>query len=239
MNAALMTTLWRCGWPRCSGPHGRAGMSAALLCAAVLLLGGCAHTGADKTIHRYELDAQTKGAVGDGQAQQATERVLEIAQISVPQWLSGTVMYYRLAYRDGNRLAAYAYSKWTAPPAALLGDIIRTTLAVRGNWRAVVAPGSASLAAVTLNLRLEQFSQVFSRPQRSAGIVAMRATLVDNPAERVIAQQRFSVQAPAPTADAQGGVQALSQASRQLAEQLLRWVQARADERSKTQHGDG
>src|SRR5699024_291451 len=119
----------RCGWY-------------ALLCAGALLLGGCAHSGATMTVRHYDLGPPlSPAAVGDNGGHHTTGKVLGVAQISVPRWLAGTAMYYRLAYRDDNRLAAYAYSKWTAPPAVLLTDIICDTLAAHGGWRAVVKAG--------------------------------------------------------------------------------------------------
>ena len=211
----------------------------ALLCAGALLLSGCVHSGATTTVHRYDLGAAPSAVVDDRSAQHDTGKVLGMAQISAPRWLAGTAMYYRLAYRDDNRLAAYAYSKWTAPPAVLLAGIIRDTLATQGGWRAVVKAESAAAAAVTLHLRLTQFSQVFTQPQHSVGIVEMSATLAADHAERVVAQQRFRVQVAAPTADAEGGVQALGTASRELAARLQHWVQAQAADHSTGPHADG
>lgn len=212
---------------------------AAVLCFAVLVLGGCAFTARPVVHHHYTLGVPPLSADGAGGAQHSNGKVLRVARIDVPQWLAGTAMYYRLAYRPGSSLAAYAYSDWAAPPATLVHSIIRRTLAAGGNWQAVVGPGTPAVADASLHLRLGQFSQVFARPNKSAGIIEATATLVANRSSQVIAQRHFRVPVPAPSPNARGGAEALGQASRQLARSLLDWIQASMDsphhERSQTQ----
>jgi cholesterol transport system auxiliary component len=154
-------------------------------------------------------------------------KILEVAQISVPEWLSGTAMYYRLDYRDDNQLAAYAQSDWIAPPAAMLEPILRRSLA-GGGWRAVIGPRNPATADASLQLRLDDFSQAFAQPGESEGVLDATATLIDSHNDRVIAQKHFHVEVAAATADAQGGAEALAEASRKFAAQVQGWAQAAA-----------
>jgi len=57
--------------------------------------------------------------------------------------------------------------------------------------------------------------------------VRLRATLVDagGGRDRLAAQQRFTVQRPAPTADAAGGVRALTAATDAAAQDVAAWIQ--------------
>jgi len=78
-----------------------------------------------------------------------------------------------------------------------------------------------------LRIELEEFSHVFETPAQSHGAVRLRATLLQNTAagERLLGQRSISVQRPAPTPDAPGGVRALSLASDAAAAEIASWLQ--------------
>lgn len=197
--------------------------SSLLLCAGLLLFAGC--TTPTISQHYYALSGAVPATRAGSQKGSHSDKVLRIARISVPPWLAEKDMYYRLAYRKGPRLAAYAYSDWTAPPAKLLASVIRNTLAAGGGWQAVVGPGIPAAGDVSLHLRLENFSQIFVQQDQSAGVIALAATLIDSHA-RVISQKDFRVRSSAPTPDALGGVKALAKASHELAMRLRHWIRA-------------
>ena len=103
-----------------------------------------------------------------------------------------------------------------------------------GQGRAVLSgdDGLAMLAdrarmPTVLRVQLEEFSQVFESPQRSHGLLRLRALLADNSArgEVLVAQRLFVVQRPASTPDAAGGARALAEAAAQAAQELADWVQ--------------
>lgn len=199
---------------------------ALLLATTMLMLGGCIQATGTIPEHHYALGELV---VSPADAQQTTAnngQVLGITQITVPPWLAGTGFFYRLAYAENNRLAAYAYSDWVAPPASLLEPLVQDMLASASGWQAVVGPGAPAHVDASLYLRLENFSQVFTQPKQSIGIIELTATLIDSHSGQVLAQKNFHVQVAAPAPDAQGGAKALARASRQLVAQLQRWVQS-------------
>lgn len=151
---------------------------------------------------------------------------LQIARVGVPAWLQGDGMVYRLAYGNRQRVAAYADSTWAAPPADLLEPLIRNALAASGNWRAVLGPGSGAQAQFTLRVDLADFSQVFTAPQTSFGVLDATATLMDAHSARVIAQREFHFKVAAASVDAAGGAAALDAASRSFVRQLQTWLRA-------------
>jgi ABC-type uncharacterized transport system auxiliary subunit len=157
-----------------------------LLAACALILGGCVHSTKVQFTRHYALGAASAASAGETNATGANGRILEVAQISVPEWLSGTAMYYRLDYRNDNQLAAYAQSDWIAPPAAMLEPILRHRLA-GGGWRAVIGPRDPATADASLQLRLDDFSQAFAVPGDSKGVLDATATLIDSHNDRVIA----------------------------------------------------
>jgi cholesterol transport system auxiliary component len=86
-----------------------------------------------------------------------------------------------------------------------------------------------------LRAELFEFEQVFDRPDRSRGVLRLRATLEG---KGIWAQRTFAIEEPAPTADAAGGVSALTQCSDELAALIVEWVaasQASAEEAAHTQ----
>ncbi|MGH8190652.1 MAG: ABC-type transport auxiliary lipoprotein family protein [Rhodanobacteraceae bacterium] len=198
----------------------------ALLCGCVLLLGGCIHSTKPVFVRHYGLGGAEPAAATAGLASPSRRKILQVTSISVPPWLSGTGMVYRLDYRDDGRLSTYGRSNWVAPPATLLEPLIQNTLAAAGTWRAVVGPGSLATADASLHLQLDDFSQAFAQPDRSTGILDATATLIDNHDGNVIAQKHFRIEVAAATPDAQGGAKALGEASRKFATRLQQWLQA-------------
>lgn len=201
----------------------------ALLCACTLVLGGCMSTTKTRFTNHYTLGKSTPTITGTPHGQQ----VLRVSRIAVPPWLEGTAMHYRLDYRHDNRVAAYGRADWIAPPATMLENLIRNTIAAGGDWRAVVGPGSTATADADLHLQLENFSQVFAQPDQSAGFIEATATLVDDRDASVMAQKHFRVKVPASTPDAQGGAKALGEAGRQFAIQLERWLESAVENQNE------
>lgn len=202
-----------------------------LLVACALLLGGCVHSTRAQFTHHYGLGTPTSAPANSGTTN-ANGKILEIAQISVPEWLTGNAMFYRLDYENDDRLAAYAQSDWIAPPASLLEPILRHALG-GGGWRAVVGPRNPATADASLQIRLDDFSQAFAQPGNSKGVLDATATLIDSHNDSVIAQKHFHIEVAAATPDAKGGAKALAEASREFATQLQGWMQAASTGGSK------
>ena len=92
------------------------------------------------------------------------------------------------------------------------------------------AVGSAAVPATApalLRIELEEFSQLFESPTASTGLLRLRATAVQPSAqgERLMGQRSFIVQRPAPSADAAGGVRALTAATDAAVEEIDQWLQ--------------
>jgi cholesterol transport system auxiliary component len=154
---------------------------------------------------------------------------IALPEIDASMRLEGTQLLYRLGYADANELKPYAQSRWSLAPAQLLRARLRDALAVR---HTVLGPEeSATIARSearpdTLRVSLEEFSHYFASPASSVGLIRLRATLVRGApgGDRIVAQQSFTVQRPAPSADAAGGVKALAAASDAIVAELAAWV---------------
>jgi cholesterol transport system auxiliary component len=168
-------------------------------------------------------------------------------EFSTPQTslaLNSTAVLYRLAYADAQQLKPYTLARWSMPPTQLIGQRLRAQL---GLHRAVVSPGEITVARPTrvnasapasaqsplhpptmlnLHLELEEFSQLFEAPDKSSGVLRLSATLTQRSAagETLLAQRSFVVQQAAATADASGGVRALTAATDQVIQEIEAWL---------------
>ena len=196
-----------------------------------LLVAGCGAL-PDKPVRSTLYDfglgpAATAPAAGPAAAALPT---LALAEFDSNTRLDGTQILYRLGYADANELRPYGQSRWSQPPAQLLHQRLRDTLADR---RTVLGPGeSATLARSkgevpdTLRISLDEFSHYFDSQSSSVGLVRLRATLIRGATggNRVLGQKTFTVRRPAPSADAPGGVRALAAASDAAVAEVVQWL---------------
>lgn len=135
--------------------------------------------------------------------------------------LDGNAMLYRLAYADGQQLRTYTLARWAMSPAELVQQRLREGLS--GQFT-VLRPGEG--AQRVLQLELDEFSQVFDAPDKSRGLLRLRATVRQRlpSGESMMAQRTVVVQRPAPSADAAGGVRALSAATDAAVDELAQWL---------------
>jgi len=144
--------------------------------------------------------------------------------------LENQAVLYRLGYLDAQQLRPYSQARWTMPPAQLVRQRMRDRLSPQRvvlNAREGVALNRSQNTNLTLlRLELEEFSQLFSAPDASVGLLRLHATLVEiTPAgERLVAQRNLSVQRPAASADAAGGVRALTAATDAAIDELDQWL---------------
>lgn len=157
---------------------------------------------------------------------------LALSEVEAPGLVDGgTAILYRLGYADVQQLRPYTQARWSVPPAQLVGQRLRDVL---GQRRAVLAASDSAALARTagpaprlLRLELQEFTQLFQSPAASTGLVRLRATLVESTplGDSLLAQRTFSLQRPAPSADAPGGVRALAAATDALAQELDAWLE--------------
>lgn len=158
---------------------------------------------------------------------------LAVAEIEANPALDSTAVLYRLAYADAQMLHPYAQARWSMTPAQLVRQRLREHL---GQHRALLNPTdgvnrstatpSSQPAPYTLRIELEEFGQLFETPTQSVGLLRLRATLTQPgpTGEQLVAQRSVTVQQPAPSADAQGGVRALTAATDAAMREIEQWL---------------
>lgn len=201
-----------------------------ILLLLVLALAGCTLPGQPVRPAVYDFGP---GALATPLASSAASLApLAVAEIEAPAALDSTAVLYRLAYANVQQLQPYALARWSMTPAQLIRQRLRERLGQRrtllnpdgGLASAASAPGGTP--ALTLHLELEEFSQLFEAPNQSVGLLRLRATVVQaSPGgEKLLAQRSVIVQRPAPTADAPGGVHALTAATGAAVQELEQWL---------------
>ncbi len=195
-----------------------------LFLSSILVLTACALP--DKPRPATSYDFGLGAALESVAATTQNLPALVLLDVEFSPALDGTALLYRLAYADAQALHPYAQARWSMPPAQLLRQQARTQL---GATRPILAAGetlAGSATPWTLRVELEEFSQVFATPTASSGLVRLRAS-VSQPSpqgDRLIGQRWITVQRPAPTADAPGGVRALSAATQAAVAELGSWL---------------
>lgn len=146
--------------------------------------------------------------------------------------LDNMAVLYRLAYADAQELRPYSQARWTMAPAQLIEQRLRDTFSQRRPvFRAgeglALNRGQNPQLPLQLRLELEEFSHYFSTPTSSAGLLRLRATLVDvtTAGEKLVGQRSIVIQRPAASADAPGGVRALTAATDAAIAELDQWLQ--------------
>jgi len=196
------------------------------------LLAGCSAL-PDKPVRANLYDFGPGSLIAEPTTRQAALPALAIDDISTSGGaLENQAVLYRLNYQNEQELRPYTLARWAAPPAQLVRQRLREQL---GQRRSIFdARGGLALnrsqnavLPVLLRLDLEEFSQVFTAPEASVGLIRLRATLIEQATsgEKLIAQRSIVVQRPAPSADAQGGVKALTQATDAAIEEIDLWLQ--------------
>jgi cholesterol transport system auxiliary component len=197
-------------------------MKNAIAGALALTLGACSLGPAQKdTPASYDLGAPA-GASANLQRIRAS---LLVQGVGAPGWLETQSIIYRLDYLDGARQQVYANSRWAAPPAALLVQRLRSQLAAASDG-GILGLADSARADYALRIELEEFSQVFNTADASRARVVARASIV-NVSRRVLqAQKTFTVETPAASPNAEGGVRALAAASGDLVDAIVAWTAA-------------
>lgn len=202
--------------------------TAGLFCLALVALSGCAVPDRPARPAVYDFGP---GALAMPPALSPNVLpALTLAEVEATAALDSTAVLYRLAYADAQQLRPYAQARWSMAPAQLLRQRLRERLSLD---RAVLNPGESAAPgaagpseAKTLRIELEEFSQLFEAPGQSVGLLRLRATVLQATplGDRLVAQRTVLVRRPAASADAPGGVRALTVATDAAVLELEQWL---------------
>jgi ABC-type uncharacterized transport system auxiliary subunit len=139
---------------------------------------------------------------------------VRIASVRAVAPFEATDMQYRLAYRNAAEISVFAASRWAATPA----EMFRKQLLRAANEKS----GKCSL-----DIEIQEFTQVFSVREASDARIELRAWLFANSSR--VATRGLSVVEPHAGADAVSGAAAFARAADRAIGELGAWVSAQAD----------
>jgi cholesterol transport system auxiliary component len=180
------------------------------------LLGACATSKQQSTAY-YDLGS-TRTAQAAAPA--AALPPLAIAEINAPAWLDSPMMYYRLSYANDQEPRPYADSRWNTPPAQLFAQRLKSRIGQAGG--AVLSASDGATNVPVVRIETDEFMQRFDSPGQSSAQVTMRVAVLNN--RLLVAHRTFSRQVAAQSADAAGGVRALSEASDVAIADIIAWL---------------
>ncbi len=182
-----------------------------------LLLNGCFGGGNQRLEPAvYDLFGSVSGSIGNADpAEPVTGLTLRLAEVQAPAWQNTPAMQYRLTYAEPAQRLVYAESRWAAPPAELLEQLVRRQDVVR---RSRYEAGGCQL-----HLNLDEFIQIFDAPGSSRALIEVQVALLAPGNTRPIARQSFRM-APAAGGEAKSGVAGFVIAARDLGKELNIWL---------------
>ncbi len=195
----------------------------------LLALTGCALPSHPARPAIYDFGPGAKTILSAVDADRLTPLV--VAEVEANAALDSNAVLYRLAYADDQQLRPYAQARWSMTPAQLIRQRLRERL---GQHRLLLNPedngwsgaSAQSSPPLTLRVELEEFSQLFEAPDKSVGLLRLRATLTQpsTTGPKLLAQHSLVTQHDAPSADAFGGVRAMTAATDAAVLEIEQWL---------------
>lgn len=173
--------------------------------AMAAILAGCAGSGASPLPRTFDLGVETPAA------RLPAVRVAPVRSVAP---FDGVDMHYRLAWRNASELAAYAHSRWAAPP----GELLRKQL-MRATDEGVAKCG--------LEVELHEFSQMFASSGASQVRVEFQTALIGTKGR--IASRGWTLTEGDAGADAASGAGAFARAADKAVAEVGAWIAAQAD----------
>ena len=138
---------------------------------------------------------------------------LRIGSVRALAPFDSTDMQYRLAYRNAAEVAAFANSRWAAPPA----DMIRKQL---------LRATEEGAGRCTLAVEVQEFSQVFASPAESEARIEMHIVL--SSVAKTVSKQIAAIDGKAGP-DAVSGASGFARAASRAIAELSSWVAAQQE----------
>ena len=194
--------------------------------AMTLALAGCASSSKSKA-NNDQFDFGPLGAPV-AQMPQAPIAAVVVMDVTGSPALENERMLYRLNYADPLQARTYANSRWSANPLILVTQRIKARLAQAG-VKVLSATDTMNNVPI-LRIELDDFTHAFASTAQSEGQVVLRASVFRG--HTLLDQKTISRAAPAPSADAAGGVRALAASTDAAAADIAAWL-AGIDTRAK------
>lgn len=162
-------------------------------------------------------------------ASESCAQVLSLHNVAVSApWTTSDMLYTQTEHQ----ISSFAYNRWTAAPATLIGNALLESLQRSGLYRGVLNPTSPGSPDIILSISLDKGPiQIF--PPQSAGknsqatssreVIALSASLISANSGELLASKAFS-QTRQAAPNPYGGVQATNEIVGKLIGQIIDWL---------------
>lgn len=163
----------------------------------LLLASGCIYTPSQLALHDFGVS-------------RATPLSSPVAiSVKAPQWLSDQAIHYRLLYSSPTQVRAYTLDRWLAPVPELFQQKLLS---------------SGKNFNYALVIQLVDFEQQFVAPDKARVLVGFTAEAWSLDNTRLIGKQKFLLEQPTVTADANGAVNGFATLTGQAADRIQQWL---------------
>lgn len=187
------------------------------LISAVMALAGC--SGTAPAIKEYTI--LPSKAVHRPSVPLVNGSLRIAAAKTIPSLASKNIYYLRGRGEAGR----YLYSRWSDTPASLIERSLTSSLQERGIFGILLSPTSTARSSYILESDLNAFYHRFHDDGTSEGYIDITYRLIESDNKKVIASKRFVITSPSLSADAKGGVTALTDATRRLCDESALWLE--------------
>jgi cholesterol transport system auxiliary component len=186
----------------------------------ILLLSGCATV--KPPITEYKIISSTIDFKKYEPSANCRDKSLKIAQAFSPNSLMSLNMDY---VESENRVFSYTKSQWQEDPNSAITQELLKNIRNSALFSNVESSKSRSKSDWILETNIEEFVQFFSKDMKSSYVnVLITLTIVDTKTGFVVATKTFNSKVDAKTLDAEGGVEALSNALSSVILQNIEWL---------------
>ncbi|MBS0358483.1 MAG: membrane integrity-associated transporter subunit PqiC [Proteobacteria bacterium] len=147
------------------------------------------------------------------------ESMLVSIPTASPAYQSSRMIYVEKPYE----LKSFANHRWVAAPSDMLLPLLVRSIQNTGRFHAVVSAPFVGLTDLRLDTQVLMLQQNFIQKPSQVDLT-VRAELVNNKTNTVIKSQIFSATVSAPSNNPYGGVVAANQATRQVLEEIAKFV---------------
>ncbi|HEX5670845.1 MAG TPA: ABC-type transport auxiliary lipoprotein family protein, partial [Sulfuricurvum sp.] len=121
-------------------------------------------------------------------------------------------------------VGAYLYSQWNDTPSAMIDRYISTSLDESQLFSSLIPKTSTLQSDLLLESSLSSFYHRIHENKTSDGYLDITYFLVDQKTKKMVAHKRFVITVPSQSLDAHGGITALNEATHELSNQCIEWL---------------
>lgn len=155
------------------------------------------------------------------QLTQSVNATLKLSSTRSIASLASTQFYY---LKGSSTIGAYVYSRWADTPSTMIDRAVYSSLQNQELFSTLVSSTSNVTADLLLESDLNAFYHRFYDDSTSEGFIDITYRLINPKTKTTIATKRFIIIEPSPSKDAKGGVVALNQATHELSNQCIAWL---------------